>query len=149
MNNALPPEMLANGRNPDPTFEPNEELYIRFDQMDGKAVSPICIKCPQSSNRSKYSQPEWVLLCDYPKFVNFGYGSIQVCEIPPELTSDGNIVFAFKPTHAPLDDNYSHTDIEAFKEGQCVKRLNNKKLVARFRILLSQKIQIIRFPQTS
>lgn len=150
MDNVLPQEMLANGRSPDPTFEPDEELYIRFSQMDGETVNPICIKCPgQSANRSKYSQPQWVLLCDYPKFVNFGYGLILVGEIPPELTSTGEVVFSFKPVHDPMDNNYSHTEIRAFKEGQCVKRLYNKTLILEFRILLSRKIQIIQLPQTS
>ena len=80
--------MFRNGRHRDPVFLPNEELYIRFDKIAGENVDPACIKVPvQSVNRSKYSKAGWVLLARYPKFLDWGYGSFKVSDIPESITS--------------------------------------------------------------
>src|SRR5665648_111758 len=83
---SIPQEMFRNGRPIDPIFLADEELYIRFDRIDGENVDPACIKAPvQSVNRSKYSKAEWVLLARYPQFLDWGYGSFKVGDIPEAI----------------------------------------------------------------
>jgi hypothetical protein len=116
--NPIPIEMFRNGRPIDPNFLPDEELYIRFDRIDGENVDPACIKAPvQSVNRSKYSRSEWVLLARYPQFLDWGYGSFKVSDIPESITSEFNITHFYKVEHVPLDDNYSHSEVRAIRMG--------------------------------
>jgi hypothetical protein len=42
----IPDQMFRKGRPIDPVFPLEEDLYIRFDQVDGKRVHPMCIRYP-------------------------------------------------------------------------------------------------------
>jgi hypothetical protein len=146
---SIPQEMFRNGRPIDPNFLPDEELYIRFDRIDGKNVDPACIKAPvQSVNRSKYSRAEWVLLARYPQFLDWGYGSFKVSDIPESITSEFNITHFYKVEHVPLEDNYSHSEVRAYKNGELVRRKNDA-IRLKYRVILSQKIIILRMPEIS
>jgi len=145
--NHIPREMFRNGRPIDPVFLPDEELYIRFDRIDGENVDPACIKAPvQSVNRSKYSKAEWVLVARYPQFIDWGYGSFKVCDIPESITSEFGITHFFKVEHAPLDDNYSHSEVRAYKNGELVRRKNDV-IRLKYRVILSQRIIILKMPE--
>lgn len=145
--NPIPQEMFRNGRTIDPIFLPDEELYIRFDKIDGENVDPACIRAPiQSVNRSKYSQAEWVLLARYPQFLDWGYGSFKVRDIPESIKSEFNITHFFKVEHAPLDDNYSHSEVRAYKNGEPVRRKNDA-IRLKYRVILSQRIIILKMPK--
>jgi hypothetical protein len=144
---SIPHEMFRNGRPIDPNFLPDEELYIRFDRIDGENVDPACIKAPvQSVNRSKYSRAEWVLLARYPQFLDWGYGSFKVSDIPESITSEFNITHFYTVEHAPLDDNYSHSEVRAYKNGELVRRKNDA-IRLKYRVILSQKIIILKLPE--
>ena len=144
---SIPQEMFRNGRPIDPIFLQDEKLYIRFDRIDGKNVDPACIRAPiQSVNRSKYSKAEWVLLDNYPKFLNWGYGSFKVWDVPESITSEFNITHFYKVEHAPLDDNYSHSEVRAYKNGELVKRKNDA-IRLKYRVILSQRITILKVPE--
>jgi len=146
--NPIPQEMFRNGRPVDPIFLPVEELYIRFDRIDGENVDPACIKAHpvQSVNRSKYSKAEWVLLSRYPQFLNWGYGSFKVSDIPESITSEFGITHFFKVEHAPLDDNYSHSEVRAYKNRKIVGRKNDA-IRLKYRVILSQRIIILKMPE--
>ena len=144
---SIPQEMFRNGRPIDSVFSPDEELYIRFDRTDGKNVDPGCIRAPvQSVNRSKYSKAEWVVLANYPKFLNWGYGSFKVCDVPESITSEYGITHFIKVEHDPLDDNYSHSELKAYKNGELVKRKYDA-IRLKYRVILSQRIIILRMPE--
>jgi hypothetical protein len=143
----IPQEMLRNGRPIDPIFLPDEALYIRFDQIENEIVHPACIRAPvQSVNRSKYSKPEWVLLAKYPQFLKWGYGSFKVSDIPESITSDTGVTHGFKIEHEPLEDNYSHSEVRSYKNGKIVKRKNDA-IRLKYRVILSQKIIILKTPE--
>lgn len=141
--------MYRNNRPVDPAFLPEEDLYIRFNAMEGQRVDPLCIRCPdQSVNRSKYSEPEWVLLDSYPKFVGWGYGAFKVRDVPENIDSGGGVVYEFSVDHDPLDDNYSHSEVRAYRDGERTSK-KNKPILIKFRLQISRKIRIDRVPQTS
>ena len=112
-------------------------------------VHPACIRAPvQSVNRSKYSKPEWVLLARYPQFLHWGYGSFKVSDIPESITSEFGITHFFKVEHVPLDDNYSHSEVRAYKNAELVRRKNDA-ITLKYRVILSQRIIILKKPEIS
>lgn len=145
--NPIPQGMFRNGRPIDPIFLPDEALYIRFDKINNEIVDPACIRAPvQSVNRSKYSKPEWVLLAKYPQFLRWGYGSFKVSDIPESITSESGVTHNFKVEHEPLEDNYSHSEVRSYKNGELVKSKNNA-IRLKYRVILSQKIIILKMPE--
>ncbi len=148
---SYPDELITKGRTANQNFADTELLYIRFAEIDGDEVAPEGLRCPnQSSNRSIFcSNPAWVLLPEPPadpdRFKSWGYGHVQVEEIPGQLESPGGVVAEFKPFHDPTEYNYSHTEILAYKSG---KQTNNLPDLVKlqFRIDLSQKIAILKKP---
>jgi hypothetical protein len=147
--NHIPQEMFRNGRPIDPVFRLDEKLYIRFDRIDGKNVDPACIMAPvQSVNRSKYSKAEWVLLAKFPKFINWGYGFFRVSDVPQSITSEFDITHYFKVEHVPEDDNYSHSEVRAYKNEKPVKHKNDA-IRLKYRVMLSQRILILKLPEIS
>ena len=148
MPSQIPDQMRRNGREPDPVFSPYEDLYIRFDKMSGHHVNPAGISAKnQSVNRSKYSQPKWVLLACYPSYLEWGYGSFLVKNIPDNLITPGGVRIDFKVEHEPEEENYSHSVICPYKEGARYKQIKNKHEVKlKFRVKLSQRIKILKEP---
>jgi len=147
----IPPEMYRNGRGEDQKFDPNEDLYIRFKTLLGNLVAPNEIRCPnQSVNRSKYcSKPEYVLLSKYPKYLGWGYGSFKVSEIPEPKRLEGGGYYEFIIKHEPEEENYSHSEIKAYKDrnyNQSKTRFSSKHIVEYFQIKLSQQIKILKNP---
>jgi hypothetical protein len=143
MEASLPEAMRQNDRPPDPIFLPEEELYLRFNSVEEGKVNPVCLICPdQSVNRAKYSEPEWVLL---PRWAHWGYGAFRAKEIPQNITSGSGEIHHFRVEHDPKEENYSHSEIRAYKKG--VRRRNCSKVVsAEFKTRLSQKIRVIKLP---
>ncbi len=118
MNNSIPQEMFRNGRSADQTFNQDEGLYIRFNVISGGKVDVTCIRCPnQSVNRSKYSRPEWVLITNCMRFLNWGCGAFFVEEIPNLIRSSGSggVDYHFRIFHDSIERNYSHSEIRAYK----------------------------------
>jgi hypothetical protein len=107
--------MRRKGRAEDPTFEPVEKLFRRYkrEHVVGGAFSGVGLsfKTAPSLNREKYSQPQDVLFSEADEFVDWGVVSLQVQHIPVSVPNDHPLYNLF-PKHAPLEDNYSHTEIQ-------------------------------------
>ena len=116
-----PTRMLRNGRGVDNSFKGWHSLYYRCtreDVKDGKLIGARVRLQNTSVNWSKYSKP-WDVIFDNQ---GFGISHWLVFRLPSELPKvlpDKNAkVHAFAPSHVPLDDNYSHSEIWTFKDGQ-------------------------------
>lgn len=150
----IPEELLRNGREIDTYFDPTEKLYVWFQFSDGDRVNPASLRCPdQSCNREKYcAQPEWVLL---PNNQDKGIGVFEVQDIPSSLPEfqegakkDENAKLRdFKVEHDPLDMNYSHSEIRAYKLPDFIRDSKCTNTVkTQFKHQLSVKIKIIKQP---
>ncbi|MBF0510554.1 MAG: hypothetical protein HQK57_16745 [Deltaproteobacteria bacterium] len=143
----IPYELFRRGRPVDHLIDPEEELYIRFEEVTKGFVELGCIKCPdQSVNRSKYSRPEHVLL---PNFFNLGYGSIKSSDIHEVVETPPGEPRYFRSEHDPLEDNYSHAEIRAYKENEHknrVTKIGSRILRTKFKSILQKKIKIIKMP---
>jgi hypothetical protein len=146
-----PEELIRNGREVDPVFLPDELLYYRIVRLEGNRVNPIDIpftddiaggkiKCALSVNRGKYSQPHHVLYSKYPKHINDGVVKFSVRDIPEAIEHvEEHTILNFRVEHDPLEDNYSHSQIRAFRDGVRVKPISEwfrKKL----RTILSERM---------
>jgi hypothetical protein len=130
-----PPELLWNGRQPDQTFGLDEALYYRVPAFDERGrVSPQDVTpCPDTSvNRSKYSQPEHVLYARFPRFLGHRVVQFRVRDIPPTLVSGDNEQLSFLIVHDPVmppveeNENYAHSEIRAFLNGERTVKITNK-----------------------
>jgi hypothetical protein len=152
MADKLPDELHQGERLPDPIFLPEEELFIRFNQIDGSgkvAISEIRYD-NQSGNRSKYcSRPSYILL---PNYDNWGYGTISIKDIldtPGIITAKSGVNNSCEVAHMPLADNYSHSEIWTYRNGVRVTNNNKKRKIGLlFRLEISQKINIIKNPES-
>jgi hypothetical protein len=140
--------MYRNGRSIDPCFDGDELLYNRclLEHINGEQLLPTGIRFPDwSVNRAKYSEPEDVLV---PDFQDWGIAQFEVRNIPKSLISPGSVKFDFKVEHDPLNDNYSHSEVRTYKNGQHSKDLDvNKTVKKEFRQLLSERTVLISRPQ--
>ena len=147
----LPEGMYRRERAPDNHFEPREKLYMRFSAVtpEGK-VYEDSIRCTeQSTNRSKYSQPEWVLLGPESDFLDWGYGFFRVSDIPSEKPGGAGVVYLFRPEHDPLEWNYAHTIIAAYKNTISKERVNKIRpatVKTAFRSHLRERIKVLKMP---
>jgi hypothetical protein len=134
-----PAAMRTNGRLPDPVFDEDECFYCRIDpariQPDGM-VDPAHVRCPNlSSNRSKYSEPHYVL---YPlvRFRGFSVFSFRLQDSPNQISSDNPgggtpTVYDVRTIHDPLseppeEDNYGHCETRIFRSGSDAPMPENK-----------------------
>ena len=123
-----PRRLLQAGRSDDQQFKPAHLLFIRCRRRDllGGKPNPITIRYSnQSSNWSKYSKP-WDVIFDSR---GWGFYSLAVCDVPSNLPehpeqAPGVTIYTFRPVHDPVNNNYPHTEIQAFKG---VARVNNPK----------------------
>jgi hypothetical protein len=146
-----PVELIMGERVADQTFSDDEKLYIRFDEILGEFVAPTSLICPnQSANRSTFcTDPEWVLLSELPEtpdqFKDWGYGYVEVRDIPTPLTPAGALMTEFRPFHDPFPYNYSHTEVRPYRSGGHVRKLksNVRNL---FKITLCRRIIILKRP---
>ncbi|MBW4444358.1 MAG: hypothetical protein KME10_24695 [Plectolyngbya sp. WJT66-NPBG17] len=141
--------MYRAGRHVDPEFEDDELLYNRCQALHvaEQRLLPTGIKFPDwSVNRSKYSEPDDVLI---PTYLDWGIVEFQVDSVPKKLESLGNVVFEFKVEHDPVDDNYSHSEVRTYKEGIHHKNVEvNKTVKKQFRQMLSDRTRLIRSPKS-
>lgn len=137
----IPDELMRNDRPTDQDFDPEERLYIRFKKLIGGKPDVSQIQTNQSANRSKYcSNPEWVLINEAAKFSGWSYGYVTVENSTfdkrsgPPASED----YFFAPWHEPTNTNYSHTEIQAFKDIQKTQRFDrlSKKVKTDFRVYL-------------
>ena len=138
------------GRAADPEFTPTEQLYRRctVNEADNNRLFPSEIKfCPDwSVNREKYSQPQDVL---YPGYDELGVAAFQVGDIPAGMLSGGNTDFRWDAQHQPLEDNYAHSELWTYKNGEHHTKSDMPSGVKKyFRTTLSERARII-YPPTA
>lgn len=114
--------------------------------MDGEDISPLAIRLPnQSANRGKYSLPGSVLL---PQHRHMGIYAIHVGDIPKKCQSPGGKELEPKIEHEPEDDNYAHSELRVYKDGDRVDK--RKQINQAVRLALKNEIiemsRIIRKP---
>jgi hypothetical protein len=106
--------MKRNGRPVDPVFEGSEKLFRRYKSehiVDGSFTGVgLSFRNAPSVNREKYSRPIDVLFSEAGEFANWGVVSFRVLEIPSPLPPD-NPRYELSPKHAPLEENYAHTEV--------------------------------------
>jgi hypothetical protein len=144
--------MLRNGRGVDANFLPSEKLYLRCKTAwigENGHVNPAYIHFPdQSVNRQKYSYPVDVLWPDEREqsraWINWGVASLRVEDLPPEMRTSGNAVYCFTAEHDPLDDNYSHTELRVYKDGEreCDSKKINQLVKKEYRTILALRTRL-------
>ena len=106
--------MKRNGREKDPVFAPTEKLFRRYkrDHLVGSHFSGVGLsfKNPPSVNRAKYSEAADVVFDEADEWENWGVLSFQVQDIPDAFPPD-RPEYDLSPDHAPLENNYSHSQI--------------------------------------
>ena len=151
-----PNELLWGGREIDRVFLPEELLYYRVKEFDvqGK-VNVDEIKCPDTSvNRGKYSQPKHVLYASIPKFLQYKVASFRVTEIPDQLETGDRRTIIFRIEHDPTpksdknEENYAHSEIRAFENGERVKRASSV-VEKKYRMRLRQVMVPVELEQSS
>jgi hypothetical protein len=114
----LPDAMRQHGRSPDQHFDPAERLFRRFRPVDleGTTVAVDAIELPDMSvNREKYGPPDWLLLDE--AFETWGVAAFRVHDVPAEITHLGVIQYTFGVEHQPLRNNYPHSEVRAYRDG--------------------------------
>ncbi len=144
-----PERMYRVGRPIDSYFEEDELLYnrCRLEHVDGERLLPTGIRFPDwSVNRGKYSEPEDVLI---PEYWDWGIAQFEVSSVPKSLNLPGNTQFEFRVEHDPLENNYSHSEVRTYKDGNHHRKLEvNKTVKKQFRQILSDRTLLIRQPKT-
>jgi hypothetical protein len=112
--------MLRRGRPVDKAFEPEHLLYMRItdeDVVEGIVIPARIRAFDQSVNWSKYSWP-WDVVFDHG---GCGVSTVAISELPPPLPKilpdNKSKYHTFIPEHVPEDQNYSHSEIRAWKAG--------------------------------
>lgn len=106
--------MKRSGRPEDPVFADAEKLFRRYKSehiIEGSFSGVgLSFKNAPSLNREKYSEPRDVLFSENEEFAGWGVVSLRVQDIPPALPVE-NPRYNLAPRHAPLEDNYAHSEI--------------------------------------
>lgn len=142
----IPQRLRQNGRPVDPLFSEDEKLYrrVKDGQVESGRLIPISIDLPScSSNRSKYSEPEDVLL---PSYHNWGIAVFLVKDVPPKLIDDDSSC-DFRVEHVPEPENYSHTEIRSYHNGRFDQpKKPGNKIKKQIRQIISDRAQVIKYP---
>jgi hypothetical protein len=112
-----PERMFRQARPVDSCFESSEDLYYRCraEHISDNRLLPQAIRFPDFSvNRSKYSNPEDVLV---PTYSDWGVSAFHVGDLQLEQKTDAHTVYSWQVIHDPLEDNYSHSEVRTFKNG--------------------------------
>lgn len=140
-----PERLYRRGRPEVPDFPGDESLYLRYQHkhwIEGQ-LDPAGVRFPRTSvNRSTLSQPEDALFSESGKYNGLGVVRFIVSSIPSRMTQSQGPSYVFFVQHAPLDDNYSHSEIwsnHEYRSGQYKEPSKTVKL--EFRISLCQKIR--------
>lgn len=142
--------MLADGRGLDDGFKPEHILYRRCtsDEVEGTRMLAAAIRYDNTSvNWSKYSRPGDVIFdnCDW------GIAILRVRQLPDGLPTNKpdpkTKIYAFRATHVPEDENYSHSEIWAYADGVREPKPKPSDAVKKeFRMLLSDRTYVVLDP---
>ena len=134
--------MLQSGRGVDNNFRRTDWLYRRCvkEDIEGDRFIPARISYDDTSvNWSKYSRP-WDVIFDYPAQ---GVARWIVSDLPTDLPENPPPkttveMHDFRPLHAPLEHNYSHTEIQVYRSGQPLQRLSSNLVKKQFRTIMGE-----------
>ena len=146
----IPDRLVTNSRGAVQDFSQQEErLFIRFNELKavGGNLYPASIGFPNfSTNRERFSEPEDVLLANYPNYLNWGIAAFRIEDIPGDISTSEETTYSFVPLHDPEPYNYSHTEMRTEKNGiyQEGVKIKSSKVKREFRYKLSEKINIIK-----
>ncbi|HUG94013.1 MAG TPA: hypothetical protein VML55_24495 [Planctomycetaceae bacterium] len=124
----IPREMMASGRPEDQSFDDEELLYRRFapDLLDGDEIAIAAVELPDMSIiREKYGRPQWLLLDE--DYADWGVLAFHVRDIPPNraVWHEGVVAYVLEPRHVPYRNNYPHSEVWAYREGEHICRSAN------------------------
>ena len=115
----IPDRLRRRGRAEDPDFSASESLYMRVKEeqiLSKGGLSNLEIRFPcQSVNRSKYSEPEDVLIGYNDR--GFGVAAFNVGDIPDPYY-EGSVEYRLKMSHVPWEENFAHSELQTFKRGK-------------------------------
>ena len=137
----VPIRLLRQGRAPDPDFLPSERLFRRAppDALAENRPLETAITFPDFSvNREKYSLPG-DLLVDHPGFSILAF---EVRDIPPKLGADAR-EFTFRVEHEPMEENYAHSEVRTYCDGERARKKPPKTIRAKFRLQLAAHARIL------
>jgi hypothetical protein len=140
--------MFRRDRPVDENFDVAEALYYRCQaqHVDGHQLLPEAIRFPNFSvNRSKYSEPEDVLI---PSYHNWGIATFGVRDLPEPESTDEKTEYEWQVVHDPLEDNYAHSEVRTFKNRTYSEDLKVPTTIKKkFRQILSERIIITHQPR--
>jgi hypothetical protein len=148
--------MYRDGRPVDDEFQQSELLFFRCKHDEVLAtdqIKPSAVHFPdQSVNREKYSRHRDVLLPDgSPKseaWILWGVARVYVRDIPTEMKSSGSISYQFTVEHDPQEENYAHSELRVYKNGQREKdkKKINEQIKKAYRTKLALSARVITKP---
>jgi hypothetical protein len=141
----IPDEMKTKGRPPAPFDDPSEYLYRRVapDLWDESGIDVDAIELPDMSvNRARFGPPGWTRLAD-ERCWDWAVVGFKVQDIPQELLHLGVDDYTFAPEHAPLKNNYPHSEVRCYRNGFHInaKKHLDRELHLRWREKLLWKIR--------
>jgi hypothetical protein len=143
--------MRRGGRGVDNSFRSKDRLYRRCvnEDIEGDRLLIARIGYNDTSvNWSKYSRP-WDVIFDYQ---GHGIARWLVRELPrgiPENPPPGTKVelHDFAPSHVPLCENYSHSEIWVYRSGVRIRQLSSSLAKKQFRAIMSDRSFILVYPE--
>ena len=116
-------------------FPKEERMYLRVldshtdIEHNRRKISPAGIRCEnQSTNRSKYANSHDVLYSVDANHVLEGkyvggnsVFSVSIFQLPePYIDPTNQTVWNARPSHCPVPNNYSHSEIRVYRNGEFI-----------------------------
>lgn len=156
-----PSRMFTAGRKLDEDFSLDEILYFRCKKdwinKNNKSIIPAKFPIPnQSVNRKKYSKQKDVLIPNNEEktkdWIFWGVARIFVKDIPDGAETEGSVgankvYYNFRVAHDPEDDNFGHSEIRVYKNGDAQKKVKSAIVKKVYRTNLSFKSRVVVKPR--
>lgn len=141
------------GRELVPDFTDTERLFFRVASKDIQSgrVLPAGVHFPnQSVNRERFSFACDVLLPEPAneksrRWYLLGVACFLAADFPRECRDGANVIYKFTVEHAPVEDNYSHSEVRAYKDG-VLNQKGTKLIRKEYRADLAGKLKVIVAP---
>jgi hypothetical protein len=136
-------------RSPETTIPADEALYrsVEKDHVDEHGVLAAAVEMPACSfNRSKYSNPEDVIVSSRPK--ENGVLEITPRELPPPVPRASGEPYEFFAADDPIDGNDAHCEVRIRRTGIEYKANHkpNRDILLKARAELAKRMRVHRVP---
>jgi hypothetical protein len=137
-------------RPPDPTIPEDEVLYRSIAKehvVEGIGVLAAGVEMPACSfNRSRYSEPEDVIVASRPR--ENGIVEIKPVDLPPPVPRADAAPYEFLATDDPIDANDAHCEIRLRRTGTEYSKNHkpNPAIRAKACEALARKLHVRRAP---